>query len=119
MKPRWIFTKGAELEAEESGANYDVAQALERIQGEPRMLLEEHRRDARAVALEREMKRRRQMYGEMRAQQSQILQREIDEAPAVPAGAPAPATGSNEDPFGVGAATAPDAPVASSRARTG
>ncbi|NLS94195.1 MAG: hypothetical protein GXX96_18700, partial [Planctomycetaceae bacterium] len=100
------FEKGAEFEAKEGAANYEVPRALVRIQGEPRMLLEEHRRDARAKALEREMQRRRQMYGEMRAQQSAILKREIEAAPAVPAGTPAPAAGSNQDPFGVGAAPA-------------
>ena len=103
------FEKGAELEAAEGATDYQVARALERIQGEDRMLLEEYRRDARATVLERDMQRRRQMYGEMRAEQSAILERQIEQAPAVPAGAPAPAAGSNDDPFGVGDAAAPAA----------
>ncbi|MHB8899596.1 MAG: hypothetical protein ACYC6Y_12690, partial [Thermoguttaceae bacterium] len=106
------FQMGAKLEAEDTGANYEVPRALERIQGESRMLVEEYRREARAIALEREMKRRREVYGEMRAKQAEMLQRQIDQAPAIPAGVPAPAGGSNEDPFGVGAAPAPAAPDA-------
>ena len=44
------FARGAELESQDSTRYFGVSQALERIQGRTRLMLEQHRRRARALA---------------------------------------------------------------------
>ncbi len=110
---RTDFDKGAELEADPQTSSFNVPRALERIQGADRLVLEEYRRKARAIALNREIQQREQRYGEIRAEQTRALQAQTEKAPQAPVGVSAPAEGSNEDPFGVGAAgVAPAAPAA-------
>ncbi|NLZ02284.1 MAG: hypothetical protein GXY25_17340, partial [Pirellulaceae bacterium] len=110
---RMDFDKGAEFEADPQTSSFNVPRALERVQGADRLMLEEYRRKARAIALNREIQQREQRYGEIRAEQTRALRAQTEDAPEAPVGISAPAEGSNEDPFGVGAAgVAPAGPAA-------
>ncbi len=102
---RMDFDKGAELEADPQTSSFNVPRALERIQGADRLVLEEYRRKARAIALNREHPAGEQRYGEIRAEQTRASA-QTEKAPQAPVGV-SPAEGSNEDPFGVGAAGSP------------
>jgi hypothetical protein len=55
------FFKGATIEANDSQSFYDVGRSLERVQGNARQLVEDHRTDARA-AVAGQLERRRAMY---------------------------------------------------------
>ncbi|KKK57894.1 hypothetical protein LCGC14_3049890, partial [marine sediment metagenome] len=56
------FTKGAKLESRDINRSYNVGKSLERVQGKPRLGLEQHRVEARLAALKRSDEIRQQRY---------------------------------------------------------
>lgn len=81
------FQKAAELETQDVNRFYDVSRALERIQGSPRILIEQHRREARLQAAQRAEQLQRQRYGELRQAEQRVLEQQA--APAtLPAAEP-------------------------------
>jgi len=103
------FEQGARLESQDTNKFYDVSRALERVQGQRRLLIEQYRVEARMEALKREEQRRRQRYGELRAAEQRVLETQAEAAPAAPVEAPEPPAKS-DDPFAVGPAELPAEP---------
>ena len=69
------FRKGADLEAADINASYQVSKALERVQGPSRMQLERYRVRARAIAQQRQDQQRRERYAAARRIEMQRVQR--------------------------------------------
>ncbi len=67
------FVQGAKLEADAEIQLVDVDVALERIQGPIRQAIEQARRAARAAAKQRELKRRRARYTQMKQRDKDVL----------------------------------------------
>jgi hypothetical protein len=91
------FTKGAALESRDIDRFYNVARSLGRIQGKTRLLLEQHRAEARMAALKRAEAARRARYESIRAEEDRVLHGPIqpapgptDEVPGGPGGPSAP-----------------------------
>lgn len=90
------FEKGAQLETGSPGKFFNVSRALERIQGRPRLLIEEYRTQARLSAMVEMEKQRRARYEQLRREEARVLDRApppvgIPEA-TPPAAVPQPAT---------------------------
>jgi len=83
------FEKGAQLETADSSNLFMVGKSLERIQGKTRSTLEQYRAKARKEAREREEKRHKARYEDIREQERRILQQQAEVAPAKPAESPA------------------------------
>jgi len=66
------FEKGAKLETKDLDRSYNVAKALERVQGAVRLDLEQHRVKARMASLERQQTIRRARYDELRGQEREF-----------------------------------------------
>ena len=56
------MAKGAELEIDDVDGRYAVGRSMERVQGQGRLQVEQHRRKARLVALQRKQERDTQRY---------------------------------------------------------
>lgn len=92
------FETGAELETKDVNKYFNVPSALERIQGEKRMLLETFRAEGRMIALEKERKLRAERYEAFQVEQTRVLEERIEAAPPLPDDVEPPAA---IDPFGV------------------
>ena len=88
------LAKGAELETLDRDGYYPVSRSLERVQGRHRLLVEQHRRQARRAAGEREKTYHRKRYEEIRRREEEVLRKPlmvplenlaqpIEESPAV------------------------------------
>ena len=67
------FTTGAKLECRDINRSYNVGKSLERVQGKSRLALEQHRIEARMIALKRSDEIRQQRYEEIEQQQDRVL----------------------------------------------
>lgn len=123
------FGKAAELEAADVNNFYNVARAIERVQGTDRLLVEQFRTNARMLAWQRAEAMRRERYEEIQRREKQVLRQQAElpaaapKAPAAPTTPPAatpaapttpPAAAANQDPFAPAkpAAAEPPAPPA-------
>ncbi len=94
------FKRGAELEAGDVDQFYNVARALQRVQGEVRLTIEKHRNEARIAAQEVAAKRARAKYEAFLNDEQRVL--------LAPSGAVQPVvpeasgTANVNDPFGAG-----------------
>ena len=100
------FGKGAGLESKDPNKFYNVAKALERVQGAPRVELEKFRVEARMAALEYAERFRKARYEAIRREESRVL-RQMPPAPPEPLIPPPAAPKTDEivkpavaDPFG-------------------
>ena len=89
------FQKGAELESKDVNKFYNVAKALERVQGQARVALEDHRVEARMAALEEAEKVRKIRYEAIQKEEARVLR---EQAAAAPAKGAEPATEQIEAP---------------------
>jgi hypothetical protein len=96
------FEQAARLEAEDVNQFYNVGRALERIQGNTRLLVEEYRVEARMEAMRRAEALRQQRYGELRAAEERVLETQAEAAPETPVEIPADQPAVPDDPFGIG-----------------
>lgn len=69
------FEKAAQLETGSPGKFFNVSRALERIQGRPRLLIEEYRTKARLSAMVEMEKQRRARYEQLRREEARVLDR--------------------------------------------
>jgi tetratricopeptide (TPR) repeat protein len=76
------FQKGAELESKDVNKYYDVARALERVQGAERLELEAYRVRARVAALEEAERLRKARYEAIQREEARVLQRQAEEGAA-------------------------------------
>ncbi len=76
------FRKGAELESKDINRFYNVGKALERVQGPARLQLENHRVEARMIALEEEARIRRARYEAIQREEARVLREQAAAAPA-------------------------------------
>jgi hypothetical protein len=93
------FAKGAELETVDSQKFYNVSKALERIQGDSRVIIEEYRAKARVAAAAEAEKFRHARYEDLRAAEARILQ---EQAQAAPTSAAPLQPAKTSDPFTAG-----------------
>ncbi len=93
------FQRGAELESEDLNRFYDVGKALERVQGDERLLLERYRVEARMAALEEAERIRKARYEAIRREEERVLREQAIAAPEEPIEPEPPAE--NENPFAV------------------
>ena len=107
------FQKGAELESGDLDRFYNVAKSLERLQGRPRLLLEDYRIEARVAARQRAEQIHRARYEEIRRQEDSIVPgpgAAVSQPP--PDGAAPPPEGfapqDDEDPFQMETPGGPD-----------
>jgi tetratricopeptide (TPR) repeat protein len=80
------FRKGAELESRDTNKFYNVAKALERVQGGARIELEKYRVDARMAALEEAERMRKARYEAIQRDEARVLR---EQALAPPSSEPA------------------------------
>ena len=85
------FQKGAELESKDVNKFYNVAKALERVQGQARVALEDHRVEARMAALEEAEKVRTIRYETIQKEEARVLREQAAAAPTEPAKGAEPA----------------------------
>ncbi len=78
------FAKGAKLESRDFDRFYNVARSLERIQGNTRLALEQHRVEARMAALKQAEEARRTRYEAARAEEDRVLHGPIGTVPGQP-----------------------------------
>jgi hypothetical protein len=90
------FQKGAELEGQDVNRLYNVAKALERVQGKARLALENYRVEARMAALEEAEKMRKARYAAIEQEEARVV-RETSILPAEAAMPPQPAAKSTVD----------------------
>lgn len=113
------FETGAKLETADVNRFYNVPAALQRIQGNDRLTVEQYRTQARMKAFERQRELRAARYGEQRQAEQRVLEQQAAAAPATPSATMAqPATvggfqtGPIEEPKPAAPATpAPAAPA--------
>jgi hypothetical protein len=100
------FQKGAALESKDVNKYYNVAKALERVQGKARTDLENYRVEARMAALEETERIRKARYEAIAQEESRVVREQSVSEPNQAANAPkeAPATGEVADPFAIPAA---------------
>jgi hypothetical protein len=92
------FKKGAEVEATAADQLYNVSRALQRVQGEVRLQIEQHRQSARLAARDLAAKRARARYEQfLKDEQEGLLK--PDTAPIAPRPV-SPDSGALKDPFG-------------------
>ncbi len=91
------FKKGAELESKDVNKFYNVSKALERVQGQPRIELENYRVEARMAALEDAERLRKLRYEAIQREESRVL-REQPPAPAEDIKAPVEPAAAAEKP---------------------
>jgi hypothetical protein len=84
------FDKGANLEAGSPDRFYPVSRALERVQGQDRLMLEKHRAKARAVAYATRLRNEERRYEQLRRAEAGVL-REPRVVPMETTAPPAPA----------------------------
>lgn len=92
------FQKGADLESRDVNKFYNVSKALERVQGQARIALENYRVDARMAALEDAERARKARYDAILREEPRVLR----EQPAVPETVATPdanAEPAADDPF--------------------
>ena len=104
------FQQGAKLESSDLNRTYNVAKALERVQGPDRAAVEQYRLEARMLALGKAEEQRKARYEQTQKQEQQLLQDQAGRAPEKPAGAPAESAKPIGDPFSGGVA-APKQPA--------
>jgi hypothetical protein len=79
------FRKGSELETKDINRYYNVARALERVQGSAREQLETFRVDARMAALAEAERVRKARYEAIQREEARVLLRQAEEAAAMAA----------------------------------
>ena len=104
------YKHGAELEAGGAAVQINVGQALQRVQGNLRLQLEEYRYSARLAARLKEVKEKKERYEQMQRNEPNVLRGGAP--PAAASGTPQPPAPDATDPFAAGAGAAP-APAAS------
>lgn len=83
------FQKAADMEAADVNTFYNVARAIERIQGADRLLVEQYRTNARMQAWQRAETLRRARYEEIQRRETQVLRQQAELGPAATGAAPA------------------------------
>ncbi|MBN1588127.1 MAG: hypothetical protein JW888_01280 [Pirellulales bacterium] len=110
------FQKGAQLEAGDANVFYDVSKALERVQGQSRLTIEEYRGKARADAIKHTKAVRHARYEAIRSQEARVLRTDVvltpdstaEKTSTLVGTKPAAAAPETENPFAeVPAAAAP------------
>jgi tetratricopeptide (TPR) repeat protein len=91
------FQKGAELESKDVNRFYDVAKALERVQGPVRIELESYRVEARMAVMEQTERLRKARYEAIQREESRVLREQPPEPIKTPEPTAEPAAA---DPFG-------------------
>ena len=104
------YKRGAEFEAGGAAVQINVGQALQRVQGNLRLQLEEYRYSARLAARLKEVKEKKERYEQMQRNEPNVLR--STPPPAAASEAPKPPAPDATDPFaaGAGTAAAPAAP---------
>jgi len=77
------FQNGARREMADANTFYDVSRALERIQGEARLTIEQYRATARAAAMKRAAAVRRARYEAIRSQEDRVLRKNVVLTPPI------------------------------------
>jgi tetratricopeptide (TPR) repeat protein len=78
------FRKGAELESKDINRFYNVGKALERVQGNERLELENFRVDARMAALDEAEKLRKARYEALKREEDRVVREQAVAAPEKP-----------------------------------
>jgi len=78
------FAKGAELETADVNQLYPVGRALQRVQGNPRVLLEQYREEARLASWNRQRAVERARYEGLRQREQEILKEQAQAPPQAP-----------------------------------
>jgi hypothetical protein len=83
------FSIGAQLESRDINKYYNVARALERVQGAERQMLESYRVQARMAAYAESEKLRKARYEAIKREEARVLQEQIADASKVQSSEPA------------------------------
>jgi tetratricopeptide (TPR) repeat protein len=78
------FQKGAELESRDFNKFYNVAKSLERVQGAPRVALENFRIEARLAVLEEAERMRKARYEAIQREEQRVLRDQAQVPPPLP-----------------------------------
>ena len=100
------FAAGAKIETGSLNRIFNVSQALARVQGADRLLLEKYREEARLQAYNQELEMRRQRYNDIRQAASRVELNPNVTQPPISHVTEAPAVGSLIDPFSEAPSTA-------------
>jgi hypothetical protein len=96
------FLQGAKLETKDLDQTHNVSKALERIQGDARVLLEQYRAEARLLAFQRSEQFRKERYEAIRREEDRVLQQQSEGVPTPkpipPPPGPAPTDGAGVKP---------------------
>ena len=78
---RMDFKKGSQLEMADYNAFFNVSKALERVQGTPRLTIEQYRSKARVAAVKRDKEVRRARFEKMRLEEKRVLRKGVNLRP--------------------------------------
>jgi tetratricopeptide (TPR) repeat protein len=109
------FRKGAELESKDVNRFYNVGRALERVQGNERLELENFRVDARMAALDEAERLRKARYEALKREEDRVVREQAAAAPDKPIDGGEAARSAEEgpqDPFAVPGTPATKKPAA-------
>jgi tetratricopeptide (TPR) repeat protein len=108
------FQKGAALESKDVSNFYNVGKALERVQGEARIELENYRVNARVAAMQQADAQRKARYEAVQREEMRVLR---DQTLLAEPGKPAEPAAATAEPVAAPAPVAPAVPPASKAAK--
>jgi hypothetical protein len=82
------FRNGAEKESRDINKFYNVSKSLERIQGRPRLMLEQYRVKARMAARQEAERLHKARYDQIRQEEGRFLEQQIGQVPRAPSELP-------------------------------
>jgi hypothetical protein len=93
------FAKGASYESRDLNKFYNVSKAIERIQGPARREIENHRTEARMLAMEQAERLRKARYEAIQREEKRVLREQAAVAEPIATPAVEPKDGGETDPF--------------------